>query len=61
MTEALNELREELLKQGWRPVGKGAHPWSFTYVRPGLDLARMTTESARDANGHRTALAYPTR
>ena len=61
MTEALNELREELLSQGWRPVGKGAHRWSFTYVRPGLDMARTTTEPVRDANGHRTGLANPTR
>jgi hypothetical protein len=56
MTEALNELREELLSQGWRPVGNGAQWWSFTYVRPGLALARTTSEPARDANGHRTGL-----
>jgi hypothetical protein len=42
MTEALNELREELLSQGWRPVGKGALWWSFTYVRPRLALAGTT-------------------
>ena len=45
MTQALNELREELLSQGWRPVGKGTHPWSFTYVRPGLDLAGTTSKA----------------
>jgi hypothetical protein len=56
MTEALNELREELLAQGWRPIGQGAHPWSFTYVRPGLDLIWSTTEPGRDAEGHRTFL-----
>ena len=38
MTQALNELREELVAQGWQPVGRGAQPWSFAYVRPGLDL-----------------------
>ena len=57
MAQALNELREELLSQGWRPVGQGVHPGSFAYVRPGLDLAGTTTEPARDANGHRTGLA----
>ena len=57
MTQALNELQEELLSQGWRPVGQGAHPWSFTYVRPCLDLAGTTTEPTRDAYGHRTGLA----
>ena len=56
MTQALNELREELLAQGWRPVGQGAHPCSFTYVRPGLDLIWSTAEPARDAEGHRAFL-----
>lgn len=56
MTQALNQLREELLAQGWRPVGHRAHPWSFTYLRPGLDLIWSTTEPTRDAEGHRTFL-----
>jgi hypothetical protein len=53
MTQALDELREELLAQGWRPVGQGPHPWSFMYAQPGLDLSG-TTEPARDSHGHRT-------
>jgi hypothetical protein len=40
MRQALTELREDLLAQGWQPIGQGAHPWSFTYIRPGLDLAQ---------------------
>jgi len=53
MTQALNELREELLAQGWRPVGHGPHPWSFMYAQPGLDLSGSKTEPARDSHGHR--------
>lgn len=55
MTQALTELREDLLAQGWQPVGHGAHPWSFTYTRPGLNLAGSTTQPANDGDGHRTA------
>jgi hypothetical protein len=49
MREALNELREELVAQGWQPARHGAHPWSFTYVQPGLDLAESATGTATDS------------
>ena len=35
--ERLRELRQQLLEEGWRPAGRGAHWWSAIYRRPDLD------------------------
>jgi hypothetical protein len=56
MTQALSELREELIAQGWQPVGQGPHPWSFIYARSGIDLSGSTTQPAGNADGLRTFL-----
>jgi hypothetical protein len=58
MTKALNELREELLSQGWRLVGQGPHPWSLGYARPGLDSAGSTTEPTKNRHGYRTGSGW---
>jgi len=55
MTQELDELREELLAQGWQPVGLGAHPWSFIYVRPGLDVAGSTAHRPTDSSATEAA------
>ena len=34
MNRALEDLRRKLEEDGWRPAGRGEHPWSFQYVRP---------------------------
>ena len=38
MTKALQELREELIDEGWLPKGHGDKPWSYRYYRPCIDL-----------------------
>jgi hypothetical protein len=35
--ERLGELHQQLLAEGWRPAGHGAHWWSTSYKRPDLD------------------------
>jgi hypothetical protein len=35
--ERLQELHQQLLTEGWRPAGHGAHWWSAIYRRPELD------------------------
>jgi hypothetical protein len=55
MTQALDEVREGLLAQGWQPVGLGAHPWSFIYVRPGLDVAGSTAHRPTDSSATEAA------
>jgi len=34
MTQSLAELRHNLEKDGWVPVGKGEQPWELRYERP---------------------------
>jgi hypothetical protein len=41
------ELHQQLLAEGWRPAGHGAHWWSASYRRPDLDWA--TPPDAHDA------------
>ncbi len=35
--ERFQELHQQLLAEGWRPAGHGAHWWSAIYRRPDLD------------------------
>ena len=35
--ERFDELHQQLLAEGWRPAGHGAHWWSTSYKRPDLD------------------------
>ena len=35
--QRFDELHEQLLAEGWRPAGHGAHWWSVLYRRPDLD------------------------
>ena len=35
--ERLEELHRQLVAEGWRPAGRGAHWWSAIYRRPGID------------------------
>jgi hypothetical protein len=35
---SLEELQEQLLREGWRLVGRGEHWWSLRYKRPVVDL-----------------------
>ena len=35
--ERFDELDQQLLAEGWRPAGHGAHWWSAIYKRPALD------------------------
>jgi hypothetical protein len=35
--ERLQELHHQLLAEGWRPAGHGAHWWSAIYRRPDID------------------------
>lgn len=37
MTDALEELRSRLEAEGWRLVGRGKNPWSYSYVRPRVE------------------------
>jgi hypothetical protein len=37
ITERFEELHQQLLGEGWRPAGHGAHWWSGVYRRPSLD------------------------
>ena len=35
--ERFQELHHQLLAEGWRPAGHGAHWWSAIYRRPAID------------------------
>ena len=35
--ERFQELHDQLLAEGWRPAGHGAHWWSAIYRRPAID------------------------
>jgi hypothetical protein len=35
----MRKLHEQLLREGWRPAGRGEHWWSLRYTRPVVDLA----------------------
>jgi hypothetical protein len=35
--QRFDELHRQLLAEGWRPAGHGAHWWSVLYRRPDLD------------------------
>ena len=35
--ERFQELHQQLLEEGWRPAGHGAHWWSAIYRRPAID------------------------
>jgi hypothetical protein len=35
--ERFEELHRQLVEEGWRPAGRGAHWWSAIYKRPGID------------------------
>ena len=35
--ERFDELHRQLLREGWRPAGHGAHWWSAIYKRPTID------------------------
>jgi hypothetical protein len=35
--ERFDELHRQLVDQGWRPVGHGAHWWSVIYRRAAID------------------------
>ena len=35
--ERFDELHRQLLREGWRPAGHGAHRWSAIYKRPAID------------------------
>jgi hypothetical protein len=35
--ERFEELHRQLVREGWRPAGRGAQWWSATYTRPDLD------------------------
>jgi hypothetical protein len=44
----LEELHQQLLREGWRPAGHGDHWWSRRYRRPVVDLtATGTAETGR--------------
>ena len=45
--ERLDELHQQLVAEGWRPAGHGAHWWSAVYKRPDLDWD--TPPDAHDA------------
>ena len=45
--ERFQELHQQLLAEGWRPAGHGAHWWSAIYRRPDLDWE--TPPDAHDA------------
>jgi len=35
--ERFDELHRQLVDEGWRPVGHGAHWWSVSYRRAAID------------------------
>jgi hypothetical protein len=35
--ERFEELHRQLVQEGWRPAGHGAHWWSVSYTRPDVD------------------------
>ena len=37
MTDELDQLRKRLAADGWVPLGRGIHPWSYSYFRPRLE------------------------
>lgn len=45
--ERFQELHRQLVAEGWRPAGHGAHWWSAVYKRPDLDWD--TPPDAHDA------------
>ena len=47
-----DELHRQLLREGWRPAGHGAHWWSAIYKRPTID---WDTEPDADGRMRRSA------
>ncbi|MGS0685542.1 hypothetical protein ACVBEQ_10415 [Nakamurella sp. GG22] len=53
MTKSLQELREELLDEGWTISGHGDKPWSYRYTRPCIDAPADHTKVRHHRTGAR--------